>query len=156
VGVCQPIGAMGSAMYGRKNGGRAFETDKDVSEGIENAKLASGTRLCGRCQQEGHTQNLCRAMYSNNMGVVKPKLIVTGDHIVYHVQDESSHERLKGKPVELKALSSKDINSRMFRSYNPDKDPESLPAQDQKKIYQLQNPKHYKKKIEKKNNHREI
>jgi hypothetical protein len=99
---------MGSAMDGRKNGGRAFETDRDVSEAIANAKLASdGTRLCGRCQQEGHTQNLCRAMYSNNTGVVKPKLIVTGDYIVYHVQDESSHERLKGKPVELKALSSK-------------------------------------------------
>jgi hypothetical protein len=152
VGVCQPIGAMGRTMDGRKNGGRSFETDRDVNEAIAVAKLASGTRLCGRCQQEGHTQNLCRAMYSNNTGVVKPKLIVTGDYIVYHVQDASSHERLKGKPVELKAFSSKDINSCMFRSYNPDEDPKSLPAQDQKKIYQLQNPKNYKKNRKKNKN----
>jgi Ulp1 family protease len=146
VGVCKPIGAIGRAMTGRKNGGRAFETDRGVSEAIADSKVVSGTRLCGSCQQEGHTQNNCAAMYSNHTGVVKPKLIVTGDYIVYHVQDESSHKRLEGQPVELKALSSKEINSRMFRSYNPDEDPESFAAQDQKLISKLQTPRQYKKK----------
>jgi len=143
VGVCLPIGAMHRAMDGRKNGGRAFETDRDVSEAIADAKVVSTTRLCGGCQQEGHTQINCRAMYSNHTGVVKPNLITTGEYLVYRVQDESSHERLQGKPVELKALSSKDVNSRMFRSYNPDEDPKSLPSQDENKIK-----KHQKKPVE--------
>jgi hypothetical protein len=73
-------------------------------------------------------------MYVHDNGVVKLKLIVTGKYIVYCVQDDYSHDRVQGKPVELSAVSSNDINSLMFRSYNPDDDPGSNVAIDQKDI----------------------
>jgi len=139
VAMNAPIGDLGVAM---KDVGREFAPDPVVCQAILDAsvgKKGSGPRLCGRCQQKGHTQNKCLIMYVQGSGVVKPKLIVTGKYVVYLVQDEVSHDRLKGKPVELTALSSKDINSRMFRSYNPDDDPLSNIAVDQKKIVSFLN-----------------
>jgi hypothetical protein len=134
VSMNAPIGDLGVAMI---DVGREFKPDPSVCQAIHDAsvgKAGSAPRSCGRCQQKGHTQNKCIQMFVQGTGVVKPKLIVTGKYAVYFVQDEVSHDRLKGYPVELTALSSKDINSRMFRPYNPDEDPESYVAIDQKEI----------------------
>jgi hypothetical protein len=49
--------------------------------------------------------------------------------------------------VELSAVSSNDINSSMFRSYNPDDDPGSNIAIDQKDIVRFQNTQKRKKGI---------
>ena len=134
VKVSAPIGEFGKAA---KVASREFVHDPELSQSILESNLGkAGQRLCGNCNLPGHTYNQCSAMYSQGEGVVKPKMIVTGKYLVYSVQDENPDSRLRldEKPTELSAVSSKDLNSRMFLSYRPEEDPKSDEAEQKKKL----------------------